>query len=156
MINLANSNITEIALGNNEIARAYIGSDLIYQKKNWVFQKKYKCYIYSTYKNTLSIKEGSHLIVLKQGEILFVDVIGGREEIASGGISSDDPSGDNANVIIYKDHKLTVKRGNFNTNTKKFTPSYTVAKNIETNYILHLELYTKYESSSEYEYYTLE
>lgn len=31
MINLANTNITGIKLGNDEIARVYLGSDLIYQ-----------------------------------------------------------------------------------------------------------------------------
>lgn len=156
MINLANSKITKIALGNNEIARAYIGSDLIYQKKNWVFQKKDSISSYPGSKNYLHIKEGSHLIVLRRGSLIFVDVIYSSKEVASGGISSDNPLGTNANVIIFKDRKVTVKKGNFNTETKKFTPSYTVAENVETNNISYLLIYAQYQKSAEYEYYKLE
>lgn len=156
MIKIANDMINKIMLGNNEIARVYLGNDLIYQNKKWVFQKKDSISSYPGSKNQLFIKEGSHLIVLRQGKLLFVDVMYGSKEVASGGISSDDPSGDNANVIIYKDHKLTVKRGNFNVDTKKFTPTYTVAENLENKYISKLEVYTKYGALREYEYYKLE
>lgn len=156
MINLANSNITGIKLGNDEIARVYLGNDLIYQNKKWVFQKKDSISSYPGSKNQLFIKEGSHLIVLRQGKLLFVDVMYGSKEVASGGISSDDPSGDNANVIIFKDRKVTVKRGNFNTETKKFTPSYTVAENVEINYISYLLIYAQFKKNAEYEYYKLQ
>lgn len=156
MINLANSDITGIKLGNDEIARVYLGNDLIYQNKKWVFKKKGTHYSWDyKYKETFFIDEGSYLFVLTGGNMLFVDVIGGNKEIASGGIAEKFP-GDNANVITVKNGTITLVRGSFNRETKTFKRSYTIAKNIPNKYDLTVEVYCDMKVNSYYEYYELE
>lgn len=156
MIKIANDKINKIMLGNDEIARVYLGNDLIYQNKKWVFQKEDTWAYYIGYKNLISFKEGSHLFVLKEGEMLNIDVISGGKMAAYGAIRSNDKFGSNANVIIYKDKKVTIKRGNFNTDTKTFTPEYTMSRDKDCIYIPHFEISGGIKSSAKYEYYILE
>lgn len=155
MIKIANNKINKIMLGNDEIVKVYLGNDLIYQNKKWVFQKKGLHYYWDyQYKDTFFIDEGSHLFVLTEGGMLFVDIMGGGKEIISGGIMGKDV--DNANVIVVKNGKITMLRGKFNLATKIFTNSYTIAENVPNNYFLTAEVYSDHETDSYYEYYKLE
>lgn len=157
MINLANSDITGIKLGNADIVKAYIGSDLVYQKEMWILQETGKVYGpgFSDSEKIIYLKERSHLIAVKQGQEFFVRVKSGDVRLGFSGYLNDDSKEDNSIIIIYKDNKITIKKGYFNFDTKTFKLSYIMKDNIECSYVPYLELSTRDEISSEYEYYIL-
>lgn len=158
MIKFSNLGIKEIKNGNDSVIKAYIGSDLVYQKERWLFQEKGKVYGpgFSDSEKIIYLKERSHLIAVKQGQEFFVRVKSGDVRLGFSGYLNDDSKEDNSIIIIYKDNKITIKKGYFNFDTKTFKLDYIMKDNIECSYVPHLELSTKDGLGAEYEYYVLE
>ena len=159
MIKIANDMINKIMLGNNEIARVYLGNDLIYQNKKWVFQKSGKVRRYDFFTNLyFNLREGKSLIVVNPNASTYVsygrnDLLLNWQESTSGTIVK---GYTNANLVIIENKKMVIWSGEFDLNSKTFK-KHKILSTVDNDISgIDVAIYNTEKSTFNVEYYKLE